>query len=94
MKCLVMSFLIPSDEIVCIALIKKVGTIHEIKAFYESLRYHRFKYTTKVDLDLTPNHFLFSHDPAGNFPMGFSDLSTFMVVKLAFPERIVDVWYK
>lgn len=90
-----MSFLIPPEEIVCIALFRKVGNINDIKAFYETLRYHRFKYTTKVDLAIAqPNHFYFTHDPEKNFPMGFSDISTFMVLKLAYPERITDVWYK
>lgn len=91
-----MSFIIPNDEVVCIAVFKKIrGGIDEIKAFYETLRYHRFKYTNRVDLDIAPrNHFFYTYDPERHFVMGFSDVNTFMVLKLAYSELIVDVWYK
>lgn len=91
-----MSFIIPSDELVCIAVFKKVrGGINEIKAFYNTILYHSFTYTNRVDLELiAQTHFYFTYNPERHFVMGFSDIKTFMVLKLAYPELIVDVWYK
>ncbi len=90
-----MSFIIPSDELVCIALFKKARHIDDIKAFYQTILRCPFTYTNRVILSVHDHgDLLAKRDPERNFVLGFSDLATFMLLKLAYPDLIIDVWYK
>ena len=91
-----MGFLIPPEEIICVAMIRKFPGIDEIKIFYDSLYHFRFKYTTKLDWTVGEWRTTLGHqfNPETHFVMGFNDMSAFIAIKLAHPDRIHKTWFK
>lgn len=85
---------VPAESLVAAALIRKEGTIDDIKEFYAMIYALRAKWTNNVNPydKAFAGYFTYLHNSKTNFVMGFTDMSALTFLKLSYPERIITVW--